>query len=289
LSQSQELIVAPDRPVILFGFDDRTISDSQRYQPFSAGQRMIQNDPRGLYAAQDSLVGIIESEEAPEIILADAGGEKKTIATLAPTSSRDRLHFYRYELKDLAAGNYVLQFRQKGSLLFSQPVFLMPAYMKVKRPYLVEKINPFNTQDNFWFVIGQEYLNRGEVDSAIRFFSLLPAEQLTGQSLPVIAKAYYQKRDFAKVLDLLERESVEKSYANLLLLANSSIELKSFVKASTYLEALKNYDDTAEISRLLAATYLAQGDAKKARVYYDHARLVDAKTQSHPSPDEKTK
>ena len=281
--------MAPDRPVILFGFDGCTISDSQRYQPFSAGQQLIHHDPRGLYAAQDSLVGIIESEAVPEIILADAGGEKKASVALAPTSSRDRLHLYRYELKDLAAGNYLLQVRQKGSLLLSQPVFLMPAYMKVKRPYLVEKINFINSQYNFWFIIGQEYLNSGEADAASRFFSLLPAEQLTGQSLPVIARAYYQKRDFAKVMDLLERECVEKSYANLLLLANSSIELKLFAKASKYLEAMRNYDDTADISRLLAATYLSQGNSKKARFYYDHARLLDAQAQSAPSLSEKTK
>jgi tetratricopeptide (TPR) repeat protein len=209
--------------------------------------------------------------------------------TLAPTSSRDRLHLYRYELKDLATGNYLLQARQKGSLLLSQPVFLMPAYMKIKRPYVIEKINAFNSQSNIWFIIGQEYLNCGDAGAAIRSFALLPPEQMTGQSLPIIARAYYQKQDFARVIDLLERESVEKSYANLLLLANSSIEQKAFAKASNYLEALRNYGDTAEISRLLAATYLSQGNSKKARFYYDHARLLDAQTQSAPSLSEKTR
>jgi GWxTD domain-containing protein len=284
-SQSQELVVAADGPVVLFGFGERALGDLQRYEPFSAGRRMIQNDPRGLYAAQDSLVGIVESEQAPEIILADAGGEKKTIATLAPTSSRDRLHLYRYELKDLAAGNYVLQARQNGRLLLSQPVFLMPAYMKIKRPYLVEKIDAADSEYNFRFIVGQEYMNRGEVDEAIRCFSLLPAEMLTAQSRPVIARAYYQKRDFAKVLDLLEKDGVEKTYTNLLLLVNSAIETRSFAKASAYLEALRNYSDTAEISRLLAAAYLSQGNSKKARFYYDHAHQLDAQAPAAPPSD----
>jgi GWxTD domain-containing protein len=286
-SQSQELVVAPDGPVVLFGFAERTLADPRRYEPFAAGQRLIQIDPRGLYAAQDSLVGIVESGEVPEITLAAAGGDKKTIATLAPTSSRDRLHLYRYELKDLAAGNYVLQVRQKDSLLLSQPVFLMPAYMKVKRPYLVEKIDAADSEYNFRFIVGQEYMNRGEVDEAIRCFSLLPAAMVTGQSRPVIARAYYQKRDFAKVLDLLEQDGVEKTYSNLLLLANSAIETRSFAKAAAYLEALRNYSDTAEISRLLAATYLSQGDPKKARFYYDHARQLDVQSQAAPPPPDK--
>ncbi|MCX6556955.1 MAG: GWxTD domain-containing protein [Candidatus Aminicenantes bacterium] len=284
-SQSQELVVAPDGPVVLFGFAERTSADPRRYEPFAAGQRMIQIDPRGLYAAQDSLVGIVESGEVPEITLSAAGGDKKTIATLAPTTSRDRLHSYRYELKDLAAGNYVLQVIQKGSLLLSQPVFLMPAYMKIKRPYLVEEIDAADSEYNFRFIVGQEYMNRGEVDEAIRCFSLLPAEMVTGQSRPVIARAYYQKRDFAKVLDLLEQDGVEKTYTNLLLLANSAIETRSFAKASAYLEALRNYSDTAEISRLLAATYLSQGDSKKARLYYDHARQLDVQAQAVPPTD----
>jgi GWxTD domain-containing protein len=288
-SQSQELVVAPDRPVILFGFDSREISDSQRYQPFAAGQRVIHSDPRCLYAAQDSLVGIIESAEALDVNLTVAGGDKKTVAVLAPASSLDRIHLYRLELKDLAADTYILQVRQKGSLLLSQTLFLMPAYMKIKRPYMVERTDFSNSPYNFWFIIGQEYLNRGEADEAVRCFSLLPAEQLTGQSLPVIARAYYQKRNFARVLDLLEREYVEKNYANLLLLANSSIELKSFAKASSYLEALRNYSDTAEINRLLAAAYLSQGDLKKARFYYDHARSLDGQTQPAPPQSEKTR
>lgn len=286
-SQSQELVVAPDRPVVLFGFGERALGDPKRHEPFATGQRVVMNDPRGLYAVQDSLVGIIESEQALEINLVEAGGEKKTVATLAPTSSQDRRYFYRYELKDLAAGNYLLQARLKGDLLLSQPVYLMPPYMKIKRPYLVEKIDAADSEYNFRFIVGQEYMNQGEVDEAIRCFSRLPAEMVTGQSRPVIARAYYQKRDFAKVLDLLDNDDVERTYINLLLLANSAIEMKSFAKASAYLEALKNYSDTAEISRLLAATYLSQGDSKKARFYYDHAHQLDAQAQAAPPLSEK--
>lgn len=281
-SQTQALVVAPDQPVVMFGFADRAVNDSQPFQPFVAGQRALLGDPRGLYAAQDSLVGIIESDEVPEVVLLPAKGAGAAAVTIAPIASRGQVHYFRYDLKNLASDNYVLQVRRLATILLSQPVFLMPAYMKVKRPYLVEAIDTVGSEHNVHFVLGQEYMNSGNVDEAIRCFALLPADMLIGQSVAVIARAHYQKRDFARALELLEKDGVEKNYANLLLLANSAIEVRAYAKAAAYLEALRNYSDTAEINRLLAAAYLSQGDSRKARAYYEHARQLDAQALTAP-------
>ena len=107
-----------------------------------------------------------------------------------------------------------------------------------------------------------------------QFFKQIPEHLWNATSLPVIARAYYKKKDHKTVMSLLERETVKKEYPVLIMLANSAIRIKQYSKALKYLQQIRKYGDTVEINHLLAATYLSMGDSDNAKVYYERARKL---------------
>jgi tetratricopeptide (TPR) repeat protein len=93
----------------------------------------------------------------------------------------------------------------------------------------------------------------------------------------VIASAYYQMKDYRKVVELLEREEVAKDYSVLLLLGNSCLELKKLQTAAEYFEKLRKYGDTVKNNRVLGAIYYYLGEREKAQVYYERAKELEKK------------
>jgi tetratricopeptide (TPR) repeat protein len=100
---------------------------------------------------------------------------------------------------------------------------------------------------------------------------------LNASTLPVIARAYYLKKEYEKVISLLEQNDVEKNYSVLLLLANSSLELKRLPRAAEYFELLRKYGDTVELNNALGAIYYSLGEKEKAKIYWDRAKSLEMK------------
>jgi tetratricopeptide (TPR) repeat protein len=147
----------------------------------------------------------------------------------------------------------------------------------VEKPKGFEWSDPANFRFSYVFEMGQAYLNKGDVDASLRYFNRLPESLWNASTLPVIASAFYQKQDFARVIELLEKEAVVKKYSVLLMLGNASLKLKRLPKAAEYFEQLRNYGDTAKINRVLGAIYLSLGEREKAKVYMDRAEELEKK------------
>jgi len=96
--------------------------------------------------------------------------------------------------------------------------------------------------------------------------------------LPVIARAYYLHKEYARAVELLEPDSVEKSYEVLLLLGNSSLELKKLDQAALYFEEVRKFGDTAEANNTLGAIYFSLGERDKAKVYWERAKKLEQKS-----------
>ena len=88
------------------------------------------------------------------------------------------------------------------------------------------------------------------------------------------------------VLELLEKDGVDKTYPVLLLLGNTCLELKKLDKAAVYFEQVRKYGDTPENNRTLGAIYLSLGDREKAKAYWDRADALEKK-RSETKPVEK--
>jgi tetratricopeptide (TPR) repeat protein len=191
--------------------------------------------------------------------------------------------FYKFSkpLRDIKDDNYqvLISLKSSGATTaqaypLARKIHVLPFYMTIERPVTMAKPEPPSVANstNYLFIQGQQYLNSGNADRAIDLFNKIPAAYWNGVSIPIIARAYYLKKDYARVVELLERFNVPKVYATVIMLANSAIQLKMFDKAVQYLEKLRKYGDTVEVNQLLAATYLSLGQQEKANQYYEHAK-----------------
>jgi len=272
----KERISINDKTVpILVGFKVEEIS-SDIFMPFSAGNYKVFSDPRSIFNKIDSIEGIIVTEQKPEIFLSSIEAENNSIE-IKDIMRRENLFVFRQELKDIKSGNYYLTIKNENGKIYSEIISVMPFH--VKKPIDFERSEPTSSKFNYIFVIAQEYLNKGYVDTALEYFKKLPEDLWNSTTSPVIARAYYIKEDYEKVVELLEKKNVIKNYSVLLLLANSSLELKRLHKAAEYFEMLRKYGDTVKINRVLGAIYYSLGEREKAKVYWDRAKNLEEKTK----------
>ena len=247
--------------------------------PFSFGRLKVLLDPRSIFSPRDSLEGLVPAGGQPEILLAarDKDGPPIVIRDL---SRQGDVLVFRQPLAEIPAGNYDLLARKDGREVFRRPLSVLS--FEAAKPIVFERTEPLSYLSRLPFVLGQEYLGAGRVEKALESFGRLPAELWNRETLPVIARAYYLHKDFARVIELLERETVEKSYPVLLLLGNSSLELKKLDQAALYFEEVRKFGDTAEANNALGAIYFSLGERDKAKVYWERAKKLEQK------PDDKS-
>jgi tetratricopeptide (TPR) repeat protein len=257
--------------------------NTENYIPFAADNCLVLTDPRYTFSQEDTLHGIVwvtPAAESPELFLEKINAETvKVKITPEEQSNRDQPLKFQQPLKEIKDGNYrlIVKTGEGQTTTLVEKIHILPFYIKVTKPYAIEKAELAGARYNYIFVQGQQYLEAGNVDQAVAYFRQIPANLWNAASIPIIARAFYKKGDYAGVMALLEKEEVKKEYPILLMLANSSIELKLYPKALEYLEKIRKYGETEEIDHLLAATYLNMGNRDKAMKYYERARTLKNK------------
>ena len=253
------------------------------FVPLSLGDYKVLSDPRAIYGLGENLEAILISDKAPRVVLVprDVGLETVEIKN---SFQRGSLFIFRRPLKDIRPGNYDLVMDREGDEVFRKTVSILS--FDVPKPIEFESVEPLSLKDDYTFILGQEYLNAGDAARALECFRGLPERLRNSGSIPVIARALYLTKDFAGVLDLLEKDGVERTYAVLLLLGNSCLELKKLDQAAVYFEQVRKYGDTPENNRTLGAIYFSLGDKEKAITYWDRADALE-KTRNETKPGEK--
>jgi GWxTD domain-containing protein len=288
---SEEFFVAELDIVV----DDRTLPLVAGYQvkekspdllmPFCLGQQKVLLDPRSIFSPQDSLEGLILAAEPPELFLA-ARDKEGPLIKIQGLSKQGDVVVFRQPLAGIEPGNYDLLVRRNGEEVFRRALSVLS--FKVEKPLEFERTEPLSFLIQLPFIIGQEYLNSARVEKALESFEKLPPHLWNGATLPVIARAYYLHKDYARVVELLERDTVEKNYPVLLLLGNSSLELKKLDQAALYFEEVRKFGDTAEANNALGAIYYSLGERDKAKVYWERAKKLEKKSDDKSSKtDEK--
>jgi len=267
------------------GFDSKNLSaiDAENFIPFTIGNLQVLTDPRFTYSQKDSLVGIVSAGSQPEIRLESLGKTQENITTVAieTISSGENLFKFRLPLTEVKDGNYRLTVtgNNNETAVMIPKIHILPYYIDSRKPFGMERPQRKNALYNYLFVLGQQNLTAQKPGSAINVFNKIPDSLRRGNAVPIIARAYYLKGDYATVLKLLEPETVKKEYPILQMLANSSIELKDYQRALKYLEQLRKYGDTVELNHLLASTHLSMGDREKAKAFYERARKLKNKKE----------
>jgi GWxTD domain-containing protein len=288
---SQEFFVAEEdivanegTPSLVFGYQVKE-KDPESLLPFSLGLFKVLIDPRSIFSSRDSLEGLIRADEPPELSLVDRGKEGPAIE-IRDVSKRGDTFLFRQPLAGMAPGNYDFVVKIKGAETFRRTLSVLS--FEFEKPLVFERTEPLSYLTMLPFAVGQECLNAGRVEKALESFEKLPPDLWNGTTLPVIARAYYLKKDFARVVELLERDQVEKNYPVLILLGNSSLELKKLGQAAFYFEEVRKFGDTAEANNALGAIYFSLGDKDKAKVYWERAKKLEQKAlDKSPKSDKK--
>ena len=178
---------------------------------------------------------------------------------------------------DLRSSYYHLIVKHEDTEIYRKIISVFPLILE--KPKWFEWTDPPSSGNSYIFELAQQYLNSGDLKTSIEYFNKLPQELWNAQTLPVIARAYYRNKDYEKVIELLKGENVTKDYFVLLLLGNSSLELKQLEKAAEYFEQLRNYGDTVKINQVLGAIFLSLGEREKAKVYFDRAKKIQTESE----------
>lgn len=278
-THKERITVSGDKPSVVLGFELKA-AENRNYMPFAADKFLVLTDPRFTFNQKDTLEGIVWKAGAgadtgdPEVFLESITGKNKI--KIEPLVQNNDHYRFRLPLSNVKDDNYLLTVKtpDSESPAITRKIHVLPFYINIERPVTMAKPEPPGAVNNYLFVQAQQYLNAGDTDRAAALFDKIPRGYWNAVTLPVIARAYYEKKDHARVLELLEREEVKKVYAVLIMLANSSIELKQYEKALQYLEQLRKYGDSVRINQLLAATCLSLGRREKAKQYYEHAKKL---------------
>jgi GWxTD domain-containing protein len=269
-NHEEEVHISEKTVPILVGYKAEEIN-SDNYMPFCAYQYKVSSDPRLGFNKTDSLVGIVVTETKPEIQLVRFDDDSDVVE-IDNIQRQGNVYVFRHSFEDLSPKYYHLIVKQSGIEIYKKIIAVLP--LIIQKPIWFEWSDPPSSSYSYTFEMAQQYLNLGDFETAIRYFSKLPKELWNTQTLPVIARAYYRNKDYDKVVELLEGKNVKKDYSVLLFLGNSSLELKQWEKAIKYFEQLRNYGDTVKINRVLGAIFLSLGEREKAKVYFDRAKNI---------------
>jgi GWxTD domain-containing protein len=274
----QKLMVNKETPLLLAGYEVKA-APADVLAPFSQGSYKVLIDPRLIFSPADSLQGLILADEIPEMRLLPRDGEGPATRIQDVSRGEGGVIIFRQPMAGLKPGSYDLLVTNKEAEIFRRALTVLS--FAVEKPLQLERTESAAFEETLPFLLGQEYLNCGRVKEALESFQKLPSGLWNGTTLPVIARAYYLDKNYARVIELLEKETVPKDYGVLLLLGNSSLELKRLKEAAFYFEEVRKFGDTAEANNTLGAIYFSLGEKDKAKVYWDRAKKLE------PKPDEK--
>jgi predicted negative regulator of RcsB-dependent stress response len=277
----ERINITDDTVPILIGFQIKNV-DSGNFLPFSIEGYKVVFDPRLIFNKDDSLVGLILSEQKPSIHLMNVNAEDISIEVV-DVEKQGNFFVFRQPLENIKSDNYFLSIKNEKNEIYKKIISVMP--FLVEKPHDFERSEDASSEYNYIFVIAQQYLNKGDVDKSLEYFNKIPENLWNSRTIPILARAYYSKKDYERVVELLDKETVIKDYSVLVLLANSFMELNRKQRAADYFEILRKYGDTAQINKILGDIYFSLGEKEKAEVYWERAKKLENSERKNLSED----
>jgi len=257
----------------LYGYGTEEIR-SGRFVPFSTEKQKVLIDPRSVFNKTDVMQGIIFSDQRPSIHLLAVEDAKDSLEVTDIENAEPNFTF-RQSLANVKPGYYHLIVKVGDREVFKKIIAVLP--FLVARPEAYEWTDPPTSGPAHDFEMAVQYMNQGDIRASLERFNRLPETFRNSRTKPIIARAYYQAKDYEKVVELLGGKDVSKDYSVLFYLGNSTLELKQLRTAAGYFEQLRAYGDTARINQVLGAIFLSLGEGEKAKVYFDRAKELEKK------------
>jgi len=269
--------ISDDTVPFMYGYGTQEVR-SDRFRPFSTEKHKLLIDPRSVFSQTDSLEGILFLDRKPSVHLIAVEDAKNSLEVM-DIESAEGCFFFKQSLAGMKSGYYHLIVKVGDREAFNKIIAVLP-YL-VGRPDAREWTDPPTSGPAYDYEIATQHLKNGDIQASLERFNSLPKTLWNSQTKPIIARAYYQAKDYVKVVEILEGQDVSKDYSILFLLGNATLELKQLSKAAGYFERLRAYGDTARINQVLGAIFLSLGEREKAKVYFDRAKDLEKKSPAN--------
>jgi len=269
----EKLSLGPETIPLAVGFKAEE-NLTGKFQPFGMGRYEVYGDPRLVFNKADSIEGVVVTQEKPLIRLTDAEnpGESMDVLDIA---QKGNAFVFKQPLNRVRSRSYYLVITVKNREVYRKIVSVLP--FLARKPIAYRWPEPASSGANHLFIIGQEYLSKGDPGKAVECFQKIPAALWDSKKLAVFAQAYYEEANYERAVEILEKSGGEKDYSVLFLLGNSYIELRRFRQAADVFEKLRAYGENSKIDRTLGAIYYSLGDRAKAKFYMDRGQELEGK------------
>ncbi len=248
----------------------KLLENKSGISPYQYDSMKIIINPEMIYAKDDTLVGIVETKIKPDVFIYKINDNKKKIENI---ENRGNYYIFRTSLSNFEDGEYKIDIIADNKIIKKFDFALIP-FKEKDKPVLFEKEDKIFKIFRYLAYLGEEFLNYGKTERAIKVLEKIPYSYYTNQTYQLLGKAYYLKGEYKKTIELLRRKDINRTYGILALLANSYLKINKLKKAAEYFEDLRKYGDTIELNNKLGAIYLSLGYKKKAKIYWNRAKKL---------------
>jgi len=267
---------------ILFLYNEKKVPQTSETVPFLFnGDKLFPNTQK-IFALADDLILFFEiynpSSEIEyyslQITIAQDG---KVLNNYRESIGDQRYFLKRYSLKEYKPGFFkviVSVSDDKGAVrLEERNEFSLSPVAGIPRPWNFNKVYPSQDHPYFYLIRAYQYLGAGKYDQAIMEIANLYNEKNPHREIAaVLAQAYFNKRNYSRVIEILSPLAVLKDYEILELLGTSCFQLQDYKKAIDYFEqALAEKGEVIEVINSIGLSYLKTDDKKKALSYLERS------------------
>jgi GWxTD domain-containing protein len=248
----------------------KILNNTNGISPYQYNSMKLIVNPSMIFGKTDTLFGIISSETEPNVILMNVDTNSKR--EIKNIEKRGNYYMFKTSLSNDMDGKYkVIVKTGKSNYEF---IFALIPYERKTDCLIFEKEDKNFEIFKYISYLGEEYLNNKEIDKALEYFDNIPTEFRTNRIIQLLAKVYYLKREYKKVIKILSNKKIKKTYNILNLIANSYLRIGALKKAAVYFEEIRKYGDTVAINDKLGAIFYSLGERKKAEIYWSRAKKI---------------
>ena len=272
-------------PILLL-YNEKKVAQTPETVPFIFnGDKLFPNTQKN-FAITDDLIVFFEIYN-PSIEL-ERHSLQITIAQDGKILNNDReligdrrCFLKRYPLKEYKPGFYKITVSvsdDKGMVgLEEKSEFSVSPVARIPRPWNFNKVYPSQDHPYFYLIRAYQYLGAGKYDQVIQEIENLYNEKNPHREIAIVlAKAYFKKYHYSRVVKILSPLIVLKEPEILELLGMSYFQLQDYQRAIDYFEqTLAEKGEDIEIINSVGLSYLKANDKKKALGYLERSLKLD--------------
>lgn len=276
----------PSLSPILFLYDVKKVSKKFLTTAFLFHDQQLFPNTQKFYTKADELIIYFEiynpSLELRNSILNLTISLEENVLVNHSEPIRNQAYFLKkFPLNDYKAGYYKVRVsvvdNEGKEIMTERNDFNISPVTRIPRPWNLSKIYPPLHHPYFSLIRAHQYLGLGKDDASIqeieKFYDKTNPHKPTAKTL---ARAYFNKSNYAKVIEILDPLKEFQDLEILKLLGQSYFQVKNYKSAVDYFKkALITSGEIVEILNLLGYSYFKTNDTKEALKFLERSLKLE--------------